>query len=158
MNETKKKEMETLIEALNEASSAYYNGATSAMSDREWDAMFDRLKKMEEETGIVYPNSPTQMVGAPVKVDELREVRHEFSARSLDKTKDITVFPKIFGKRAAGMAGITVTFRLRKMKLKERNLRMQMSIFPMSSMSFPMVLRMKKKISRLVMMIFEKCL
>lgn len=39
------------------------------------DAMFDRLKKMEEETGIVYPNSPTQMVGAPVKVDELREVR-----------------------------------------------------------------------------------
>ena len=54
--------------------------------------------------------------------------------------------------------GITVTFRLRKMKLKERNLRMQMSIFPMSSMSFPMVLRMKKKISRLVMMIFEKCL
>lgn len=50
MNETKKKEMETLIEALNEASSAYYNGATSAMSDREWDAMFDRLKKMEEET------------------------------------------------------------------------------------------------------------
>lgn len=104
MNETKKKEMETLIEALNEASSAYYNGATSAMSDREWDAMFDRLKKMEEETGIVYPNSPTQMVGAPVKVDELREVRHEFSARSLDKTKDITVFPKIFGKRAAGMA------------------------------------------------------
>ena len=104
MNETKKKEMETLIEALNEASSAYYNGATSAMSDREWDAMFDRLMKMEEETGIVYPNSPTQMVGAPVKVDELREVRHEFSARSLDKTKDITVFPKIFGKRAAGMA------------------------------------------------------
>jgi DNA ligase (NAD+) len=104
MNEIKKKEMETLIEALNEASSAYYNGATSAMSDREWDAMFDRLKKMEEETGIVYPNSPTQMVGAPVKVDELREVRHEFSARSLDKTKDITVFPKIFGKRAAGMA------------------------------------------------------
>ena len=56
MNETKKKEMETLIEALNEASSAYYNGATSAMSDREWDAMFDQLKKMEEETGVVYSN------------------------------------------------------------------------------------------------------
>ena len=60
MNETKKKEMETLIKALNEASSAYYNGGTSSMSDREWDAMFDQLKKMEEETGVVYPNSPTQ--------------------------------------------------------------------------------------------------
>lgn len=74
------------------------------MSDREWDAMFDQLKKMEEETGVVYPNSPTQGVGAPVKVDKLLEVRHEFPARSLDKTKDISVFPKIFGKRAAGMA------------------------------------------------------
>lgn len=104
MNETKKKEMEALIKALNEASSAYYNGGTSSMSDREWDAMFDQLKKMEEETGVVYPNSPTQGVGAPVKVDKLLEVRHEFSARSLDKTKDISVFPKIFGKRAAGMA------------------------------------------------------
>ena len=41
---------------------------------------------------------------------------------------------------------------------KLHDIRMQMSIFPMSSMSFPMVLRMKKKISRLVMMIFEKCL
>ena len=49
MNETKKKEMEALIKALNEASSAYYNGGTSSMSDREWDAMFDQLKKMEEE-------------------------------------------------------------------------------------------------------------
>lgn len=104
MNEQKKKEMETLIKALNEASSAYYNGGTSSMSDREWDAMFDQLKKMEEETGVVYPNSPTQGVGAPVKVDKLLEVRHEFPARSLDKTKDISVFPKIFGKRAAGMA------------------------------------------------------
>lgn len=104
MNETKKKEMETLIKSLNEASSAYYNGGTSSMSDREWDAMFDQLKKMEEETGVVYPNSPTRGVGAPVKVDKLLEVRHEFPARSLDKTKDISVFPKIFGKRAAGMA------------------------------------------------------
>lgn len=104
MNATKKKEMETLITTLNDASSSYYNGGTSSMSDREWDAMFDQLKKMEKETGIVYPNSPTQGVGAPVKVDKLQDIRHEFPARSLDKTKDISVFPKIFGKRAAGMA------------------------------------------------------
>lgn len=104
MNVTKKKEMEALIETLNEASSAYYNGGTSLMSDREWDAMFDQLKKLEEETGVVFPNSPTQGVGAPVKVDELREVRHEFPALSLDKTKDISVFPKIFEKGRSGMA------------------------------------------------------
>lgn len=98
------KEMRECIDTLNEASAAYYNGGNTIMSDHEWDAMFDRLKKMEEETGIVYPNSPTHSVGAPVKVDELQIVKHEFPALSLDKTKDIQEFPEIFKKRAAGMA------------------------------------------------------
>lgn len=98
------KEMRECIDTLNEASAAYYNGGNTIMSDQEWDAMFDRLKKMEEETGIVYPDSPTHSVGAPVKVDELQIVKHEFPALSLDKTKDIQEFPEIFKKRAAGMA------------------------------------------------------
>lgn len=83
------KEMRECIDTLNKASAAYYNGGNTIMSDQEWDAMFDRLKKMEEETGIVYPDSPTHSVGAPVKVDELQIVKHEFPALSLDKTKDI---------------------------------------------------------------------
>ena len=99
-----KKQMRECIDTLNEASAAYYNGGNTIMSDHEWDAMFDRLKKMEEETGIVYPDSPTHSVGAPVKVDELQIVKHEFPALSLDKTKDIQEFPEIFKKRAAGMA------------------------------------------------------
>lgn len=98
------KEMRECIDTLNKASAAYYNGGNTIMSDQEWDAMFDRLKKMEEETGIVYPDSPTHSVGAPVKVDELQIVKHEFPALSLDKTKDIQEFPEIFKKRAAGMA------------------------------------------------------
>lgn len=98
------KEMRECIDTLNKASAAYYNGGNTIMSDQEWDAMFDRLKKMEEGTGIVYPDSPTHSVGAPVKVDELQIVKHEFPALSLDKTKDIQEFPEIFKKRAAGMA------------------------------------------------------
>lgn len=98
------KEMRECIDTLNKASAAYYNGGNTIMSDQEWDAMFDRLKKMEEETGIVYPDSPTHSVGAPVKVDELQIVKHEFPALSLDKTKDIQEFPEIFKRRAAGMA------------------------------------------------------
>ena len=62
------------------------------------------MNKMEKNTGIVYPDSPTHSVGAPVKVDELQIVKHEFPALSLDKTKDIQEFPEIFKKRAAGMA------------------------------------------------------
>lgn len=98
-----KETMRELIKKLNEASSAYYNGE-EIMDNHEWDRLYDQLKEMEEYTGIVYPNSPTQIVGAPVKVDELVSVQHEFAARSLDKTKDISVFPEIFKKRAAGMA------------------------------------------------------
>jgi len=98
-----KETMRELIKKLNKASAAYYNGE-EIMDNHEWDRLYDQLKEMEEYTGIVYPNSPTQIVGAPVKVDELVSVQHEFAARSLDKTKDISVFPEIFKKRAAGMA------------------------------------------------------
>lgn len=97
------KEMRELIITLNKASAAYYNGE-EIMDNHEWNRLYDQLKEMEEYTGIVYPNSPTQIVGAPVKVDELVSVQHEYAARSLDKTKDISVFPEIFKKRAAGMA------------------------------------------------------
>lgn len=103
MNETTKVKMRWLITTLNKASAAYYNGE-EIMDNHEWDRLYDQLKAMEEYTGIVYPNSPTQTVGAPVKVEELASVQHEFAARSLDKTKDISVFPEIFKKRAAGMA------------------------------------------------------
>ena len=100
---TKKEEMRKIIKKLTAASVAYYNG-NEIMDNHEWDRLYDKLKEMEEYTGIVYPNSPTQIVGAPVKVAELVSVQHEYAARSLDKTKDISVFPEIFKKRAAGMA------------------------------------------------------
>lgn len=99
-----KKQMREYIDTLNSASADYYNGGTSNMLDHDWDIMFDKLKEMEKNTGIVYPDSPTQIVGTPVKVDGLLSVQHEYEARSLGKTKDISVFPEIFRKRAAGMA------------------------------------------------------
>ena len=51
--------MRELIDRLNAASDAYYNGRAEIMTDYEWDAMFDRLKGLEEETGEVLPDSPT---------------------------------------------------------------------------------------------------
>lgn len=97
-------EMKKLVQALNEASAAYYNSGSSYMSDHEWDAMFDKLKKMEEKSGVVLSGSPTHSVGAPIKVNHLESVAHEYPALSLDKTKDIDVFPDIFANSAAGMA------------------------------------------------------
>lgn len=80
-----KNEIRTLIEKLNEASVAYYAG-NPAMSDHEWDRGFDQLKKLEEDSGIVYPDSPTQRAGAEV-VTELRKVTHQKPALSQDKIK-----------------------------------------------------------------------
>lgn len=59
------KSMEDLIHMLNEASKAYYNGE-STMTDIEYDKLFDELKSLEERTGLIYSNSPTQKVGATV--------------------------------------------------------------------------------------------
>ena len=80
-------EIESLVSQLNAASDAYYNGKGELMTDYEWDAAFDRLKKLEEETGIILPDSPTQNVSADNIVGQ--KEKHEFSALSLAKTKKI---------------------------------------------------------------------
>lgn len=95
MDKTTEKKMSDLVIRLNKASEAYYNGAETIMSDREWDAMYAELERLEKETGVRLPGSPTANVGAlPVssnassKEKSLKKVRHEKAALSLDKTKD----------------------------------------------------------------------
>lgn len=79
-----------LVNALNEASEAYYSGGTELMSNYEWDAMFDELTKLEAETGYILPNSPTQTVGNEGERDNYgKKEEHEFPALSLAKTKKI---------------------------------------------------------------------
>ncbi len=87
--EEKEKQVKELIRhairRLNAASVAYYAG-NPVMSDHEWDESFDNLKKWEADTGIIFPDSPTQKVGAEI-VTELKKVRHEKPALSQDKVK-----------------------------------------------------------------------
>lgn len=77
--------MRTLVEELNRASDAYYNGRGELMTDYEWDAKFDQLKQLESQSGVVLPDSPTHRVSADTTVGKKEE--HEFSALSLAKTK-----------------------------------------------------------------------
>lgn len=79
--------MRQLIERLNQASEAYYNGQRELMSDYEWDALFDQLKTLEEETGIVLPGSPTHKVSEDSIAGQ--KEAHEFPALSLAKTKSV---------------------------------------------------------------------
>ena len=78
--------MKELIGILNQASYAYYAKDTEIMSNYEYDALYDELMALEEETGMVLSNSPTVSVGYEA-VDELPKERHEKPMLSLAKTK-----------------------------------------------------------------------
>lgn len=75
-----------LVDTLNKASRAYYAEDREIMSNREYDALYDELQSLEQETGIVLTNSPTVNVGFEA-VDELPKERHESPMLSLGKTK-----------------------------------------------------------------------
>ncbi len=88
MTEEQLKRMEQLVEELNRASEAYYNGRQELMTDYEWDARFDELKRLEMETGTTLPDSPTQRVSEDNTAGQKEE--HEFPALSLAKTKQVS--------------------------------------------------------------------
>lgn len=82
-----KAEMLDLIEKLNEASKAYYQGTKEIISNFEYDKLYDRLEELEKETGIIMSGSPTQKVGYEV-ISALPKEAHDHPMLSLDKTKD----------------------------------------------------------------------
>lgn len=84
--------MKQLVEQLNNASQAYYNGEAELMSDYEWDSKFDQLKLLEDETGIVLPDSPTNKVSEDSITG--KKEPHEFPALSLAKTKSVADLEK----------------------------------------------------------------
>ena len=84
--------MKQLVEKLNQASESYYNGKGELMTDYEWDSMFDQLKSLEEETGVVLPDSPTNTVSEDSISGQKEE--HEFAALSLAKTKQVSELVK----------------------------------------------------------------
>ena len=75
-----------LVDILNEASKAYYAKDEEIMSNFEYDALYDELVKLEEETGVTFAKSPTVNVGYEA-VDELPKEAHEKPMLSLAKTK-----------------------------------------------------------------------
>lgn len=84
---TAQQQMKDLVKKLNEAAKAYYQEDREIMSNREYDELYDRLEKLEKETGIVLADSPTVSVGYEA-VDSLPKETHETPMLSLDKTKD----------------------------------------------------------------------
>lgn len=77
-----------LVDTLNKAAKVYYSGTDEIMSNLEYDKLYDELKALEDETGIVLAGSPTHKVGYET-LSELPKEEHERPMLSLDKTKSV---------------------------------------------------------------------
>ena len=78
--------MQELVDYLNKTAHAYYVLDNPLISDAQWDQLYNQLLKMEQETGIVLPDSPSHRVGGePLKGFE--EHRHISRLWSMDKAQ-----------------------------------------------------------------------
>ena len=82
-------EIRSLIAKLNQSTKLYDKG-TPIISDYEWDDMYRKLEELEDESGIIYPISPTQSIHFE-KVSQLNKKEHNHPMLSLDKTKDVEI-------------------------------------------------------------------
>ena len=93
MNELER--IKYLIDYLNQTTKAYDEGHPE-ISDEEWDTLYFELKALEESSGIVMTDSPTQVVNYQI-VNSLEKVEHNHKMLSLDKTKELDVVKAFLG-------------------------------------------------------------
>ncbi|MDO7908863.1 NAD-dependent DNA ligase LigA [Paenibacillus sp. JX-17] len=80
--------MEELVAKLNQYNYHYYTLDAPLVSDKEYDALYDQLVSLEQESGIVLPDSPTQRVGGEI-LKGFTPHRHLAPLWSLDKAQNI---------------------------------------------------------------------
>lgn len=102
-----------LTDILNKWAHEYYVLDNPTVSDKEYDKAYDELRRLEEESGVIYPDSPTRRVGGePLK----GFVKHTHIARlfSLDKAvsaEELRAFLTRVDKGAAGKKDYTVEYK-----------------------------------------------
>lgn len=84
----KQNRIEELISTLNNWSYHYYTLDEPLVSDKVYDEAYDELTKLEKETGIILPNSPTQRIG-DIIVEKFEKHKHIEKLYSLDKSQTI---------------------------------------------------------------------
>ncbi len=78
------KRIKELITEINKYNYYYYVLDNPIIADREYDFIYDELVKLEKETGIVLPDSPTKQVGDTV-LEGFKKHTHISKLFSLDK-------------------------------------------------------------------------
>ena len=76
--------MRELVDILNKWSYEYYVLDNPTVSDGEYDKLYDELRALEYESGVVYPDSPTHRVGGE-PISEFKKHKHIERLYSLDK-------------------------------------------------------------------------
>ncbi len=101
-----------LVDKLNRWSYEYYTLDNPTVSDAEYDAVYDELVKIEKESGVILPDSPTRRVGGEL-LKGFSEHVHKARLYSLDKCKTeeelISFVEKI--KKADSNALFTVEYK-----------------------------------------------
>lgn len=105
---------------LNEAARAYYSEAAPIMQDVQYDALYDELLSLEQETGMVMAGSPTHRVGYEV-LSSLPKEQHDSPMLSLDKTKSTETLTDFVGNQKCLLSwkldGLTVVITYENGKL-----------------------------------------
>ena len=114
--------MKELIKKIAEADQAYFRDDKPIMTDREYDAMMEELKKLETETGVIFAGSPTQKVPGEAKKG-LEQVRHSKPMLSANKTKSVQEFVDFARNQDVVLSwkldGLTLVLRYEKGRFKQ---------------------------------------
>ena len=95
---SKIEKIQGLVYQLNTYRNEYYNLNKPSVSDTTYDKLCDELTNLENETGYILSNSPTQTVGYEVK-GKLQKVEHPIPLKSLAKTKSVDELIKWTGNK-----------------------------------------------------------
>jgi DNA ligase (NAD+) len=111
--------IKSLIAKLNLACEAYYDKDQDIISDFEYDKLYDELVRLEQESGIIFENSPTHKIHSftnnykdNISHNTFQKVQHSTKVLSLNKTKSIDELKKFIGNKCALLSykldGITI--------------------------------------------------
>lgn len=78
--------MEKLVKEVNQHNINYYTLDKPTISDIEYDSLYDELVKLETETGVRLPHSPTSLIGGRLS-SNLPSHKHLANLWSLDKAQ-----------------------------------------------------------------------
>ena len=102
-----------LVDILNKWAYEYYVLDNPTVSDKEYDALYDELRRLEAESGEIYPDSPTRRVGGePIK--GFAKHTHIVKLFSLDKsvsTEELTAFLTRVKKLSGVQPAYTVEYK-----------------------------------------------